>query len=108
MPLWNYACNQGGPNPDYVYLWAQVDDDGVYEISGFRGTTRFVEITQQQQAMLGMDMFSRPQGDTAPRTASRPRMTSTSCPSPTTVRSGWCSAPSGPMDIRATGGRWIA
>lgn len=20
MPLWNYACNQGGPNPDYVYL----------------------------------------------------------------------------------------
>ena len=20
MPLWNFACNQGGPNPDYVYL----------------------------------------------------------------------------------------
>ena len=37
MPLWNYACNQGGPNPDYVYLNAQVDPDGVYELSGFRG-----------------------------------------------------------------------
>ena len=68
MPLWNYACNQGGPNPDYVYLNAQVDEDGVYEISGFRGTTRFVEITQQQQAMMGMDVFSRPQGDRGTRT----------------------------------------
>ena len=26
MPLWNFACNQGGPNPDYIYLNAQVDD----------------------------------------------------------------------------------
>ena len=67
MPLWNYACNQGGPNPDYVYLNAQVDETGVYEIIGFRGTTRFVEITQQQQDMMGMDVFNRPQGDTAPR-----------------------------------------
>jgi hypothetical protein len=67
MPLWNYAQNQGGPNPDYVYLNAQVDETGVYEITGFRGTTRFVEITQQQQAMMGMDVFNRPQGDSAPR-----------------------------------------
>ncbi len=67
MPLWNYACNQGGPNPDYVYLNAQIDETGVYEIIGFRGTTRFVEITQQQQDMMGMDVFNRPQGDTAPR-----------------------------------------
>jgi hypothetical protein len=67
MPLWNYACNQGGPNPDYVYLNAQIDETGVYEILGFRGTTRFVEITQQQQDMMGMDVFNRPQGDTAPR-----------------------------------------
>jgi hypothetical protein len=67
MPLWNYACNQGGPNPDYVYLNAQVDETGVYEITGFRGTTRFIEITQQQQDMMGMDVFARPQGD-APRT----------------------------------------
>jgi hypothetical protein len=67
MPLWNYACNQGGPNPDYVYLNAQIDETGVYEITGFRGTTRFVEITQQQQDMMGMDVFNRPQGNTAPR-----------------------------------------
>src|SRR3954454_24670393 len=35
MPLWNYACNQGGPNPDYVYKIMQVESHGVYEISGF-------------------------------------------------------------------------
>jgi hypothetical protein len=67
MPLWNYACNQGGPNPDYVYLNAQVDETGVYEITGFRGTTRFVEITQQQHNGLSMDVFNRPQGGGAPR-----------------------------------------
>ncbi|MDA8044170.1 MAG: DUF1214 domain-containing protein [Actinomycetota bacterium] len=46
MPLWNYACNQGGPNPDYVYLQTEVDPEGTYQISGFRGTNRFVEVTQ--------------------------------------------------------------
>jgi hypothetical protein len=60
MPLWNYACNQGGPNPDYVYLNAQVDASGVYEITGFRGTSRFVEITQQETDMLGMATFTEP------------------------------------------------
>lgn len=49
MPLWNYACPQGGPNPDYVYASMRVDPQGVYRISGNRGTTRFVEITQQEQ-----------------------------------------------------------
>lgn len=53
MPLWNYAYNQGGPDPDYVYSTTEVDVDGVYELSGRRGTTRFVEITQQ-----GFDMMS--------------------------------------------------
>jgi hypothetical protein len=52
MPLWNYAFDQGGPNPDYVYSTIEVDPDGVYQISGFRGTSRFVEITQQQLDML--------------------------------------------------------
>jgi Protein of unknown function (DUF1214) len=52
MPLWNYACNQGGPNPDYIYSTIEVDPEGVYRISGDRGTTRFVEITQQEAAML--------------------------------------------------------
>jgi hypothetical protein len=60
MPLWNYACNQGGPNPDYVYLNAQVDSGGVYEITGYRGTTRFVEITEQETDMLGMGVFTQP------------------------------------------------
>ncbi len=52
MPLWNYAFDQGGPNPDYVYSTTEVDPNGVYQISGYRGTTRFVEITQQQSNML--------------------------------------------------------
>ncbi len=52
MPLWNYACNQGGPNPDYVYLSAEIDGDGVYELVGRRGTVRFVEITQQAPGMM--------------------------------------------------------
>jgi hypothetical protein len=52
MPLWNYAFNQGGPDPDYVYSTTEVDPDGVYRISGYRGTTRFVEITQQSFDMM--------------------------------------------------------
>jgi len=52
MPLWNYAFNQGGPDPDYVYSTVEVDSGGVYRISGFRGTGRFVEITQQSYDIL--------------------------------------------------------
>jgi hypothetical protein len=52
MPLWNFAFNQGGPSPDYVYSTTEVDPLGVYQISGYRGTTRFVEITQQSFDML--------------------------------------------------------
>ncbi|HET6950384.1 MAG TPA: DUF1214 domain-containing protein [Acidimicrobiales bacterium] len=52
MPLWNFACNQGGPNPDYVYLTAEIDGSGVYELVGHRGTVRFVEITQQGPGMM--------------------------------------------------------
>jgi len=52
MPLWNYACNQGGPNPDYVYLSAEIDGAGIYEVVGRRGTVRFVEITQQGPGMM--------------------------------------------------------
>jgi hypothetical protein len=50
--LWNYACNQGGPNPDYVYLSAEIDGAGVYELTGRRGTVRFVEVTQQAPGMM--------------------------------------------------------
>src|SRR3974390_134275 len=46
MPLWNFAFNQGGPDPDYVYLSAEIDGTGTYELIGRRGTNRFVEITQ--------------------------------------------------------------
>ena len=52
MPLWNFACNQGGPNPDYVYLQTEIDGDGVYELTGRRGTSRFVEITQSAPGMM--------------------------------------------------------
>ena len=52
MPLWNYAFNQGGPDPDYVYSTTEVDTSGVYRISGYRGTSRFVEITQQSFDIL--------------------------------------------------------
>jgi Protein of unknown function (DUF1214) len=52
MPLWNYAFNQGGPDPDYVYLTTEINPDGVYRISGYRGTSRFVEITQQAFDMM--------------------------------------------------------
>jgi hypothetical protein len=55
MPLWNYAFNQGGPDPDYVYSTAEVDPQGVYRISGYRGTSRFVEITQQSFDMMNPD-----------------------------------------------------
>ncbi|MGE0386266.1 MAG: hypothetical protein AB7Q97_16185 [Gammaproteobacteria bacterium] len=63
MPLWNYAQNQGGPNPDYVYLQAEVDEAGVYEIVGHRGTSRFVEITQQGRYFLSPAIIGRPKGD---------------------------------------------
>jgi hypothetical protein len=52
MPLWNYAFNQGGPDPDYVYSTTEIDANGVYRISGTRGTTRFIEITQQSFDMM--------------------------------------------------------
>lgn len=52
VPLWNIAFNQGGPCPDYVYLTTDIDPLGTYRISGFRGTTRFVEITQQSWELL--------------------------------------------------------
>jgi len=63
MPLWNYAFNQGGPDPDYVYSNAEIDAGGVYRISGYRGTSRFVEITQQAYDILSPSMMD---GTSAP------------------------------------------
>jgi hypothetical protein len=58
MPHWNYAFNQGGPNPDYVYSTAEVESPAVYRISGFRGTSRFVEITQQTWTFLAPSLIT--------------------------------------------------
>jgi len=66
MPLWNYAMNQGGPDPDYVYSTTEVDATGTYRISGFRGTTRFVEITQQTFDMMNMGQLEN--GSAVPHT----------------------------------------
>ncbi|MDY0012044.1 MAG: DUF1214 domain-containing protein [Rhodocyclaceae bacterium] len=52
-PLWGHALNHAGPCPDYIYLAADVDPKGSYRISGFRGTSVFVEITQQAFVMVG-------------------------------------------------------
>ncbi len=58
MPHWNYAYNQGGPDPDYVYSTAEIDPSGTYRISGFRGTSRFVEITQQTWVFLAPSLIT--------------------------------------------------
>ena len=52
-PCWQIAMNMGGPCPDYTYRTTDVDPKGVYRISGFRGTNRFVEIGQQSYELLG-------------------------------------------------------
>ena len=41
-PMYNQAFNQGFPNPDDSYYMTPVDDDGIYKISGYRGTVRLV------------------------------------------------------------------
>jgi hypothetical protein len=46
VACWNQVLNYAGPNPDYAYKFTLVDSQGVYRISGYRGTTRFVEITE--------------------------------------------------------------
>ncbi len=66
MPLWNFAFNQGGPDPDYVYSTTEVEAAGVYEISGYRGTTRFIEITEQTFDMMSPTDVDR--GGPAPAT----------------------------------------
>ena len=59
MPHWNYAFNQGGPNPDYVYRSAEVEPTGVYRLSGYRGTSRFVDITQQKWIFLAPSLITQ-------------------------------------------------
>jgi len=40
--MYNQVFNQGFPNPDDSYYLTPVDDDGIYKISGFRGTVRLI------------------------------------------------------------------
>lgn len=42
-PVYNTAFPLGFNNPDDSYYMAVVDDDGVYKISGYRGTVRILE-----------------------------------------------------------------
>lgn len=51
VPLWNIAYNQGGPNPDFIYGYTAIDADGVYRISGYRGTNRFTEFSQMNKRL---------------------------------------------------------
>lgn len=41
-PMYNQIFNQGFPNPDDSYYLTPIDDDGIYKISGFRGTVRLI------------------------------------------------------------------
>ena len=44
IPNWTQVFNNGGNlNPDNVYQFTPLDPDGVYKISGFRGTVRIVD-----------------------------------------------------------------
>ncbi len=52
-PCWNRAMNLAGPAPDYVYMTSEIDPAGVYRISGLRGTTCFIEISQSRWEMIG-------------------------------------------------------
>ena len=44
IPNWTQVFNNGGNlNPDNVYQFTPLDDDGVYKISGFRGSVHIVD-----------------------------------------------------------------
>ena len=43
VPFTGQLLNMLGPNPDNVYYMAPLQDDGVYKISGFRGSVHIIE-----------------------------------------------------------------
>jgi Protein of unknown function (DUF1214) len=43
-PMFNQSYPLGFANPDDTYYQALIDDEGVYKISGFRGTTYIVDV----------------------------------------------------------------
>jgi len=44
VPHLNHMFTMAAPPPDYMYLTARVRGDGVYRISGYRGTSRFADV----------------------------------------------------------------
>lgn len=73
-PLWNIAFNQGGPVPDFVYMHTEINPEGTYRISGYRGTSRFVDFTLRAGYHLVPKSARRPtavgtMNDTAPMPA---------------------------------------
>jgi hypothetical protein len=45
MPGYDWAVNHMAPVPDYRYKVCLIDGAGTYRVSGFRGTSRFVDLT---------------------------------------------------------------
>ena len=45
LPAYDWAINHMAPVPDYRYKVCLIDGDGIYRISGYRGTSRFVDVT---------------------------------------------------------------
>ena len=77
MPLWNYAFNQGGPDPDYVYSTAEIDPQACTGSPATAGTSRFVEITQQAFDMMSRRMHGRERRRDAYQRPRRPRPSAT-------------------------------
>lgn len=44
MPYYNHLFRQGFPNPDDTLNQAVIEDQGIYQISGFRGSARIVSL----------------------------------------------------------------
>jgi hypothetical protein len=43
-PFLNQAFNMWGPNPDTAYALTPIDDQGIYRLSGFRGSVRIADV----------------------------------------------------------------
>jgi hypothetical protein len=51
-PVYNQAFNFGFPNPDDSYYMTPINGDGVYRISGFRGTVRILDFQVGTNLMM--------------------------------------------------------
>lgn len=58
VPIFNRVQNFLGPNPDNSYYATPIDGNGIYKISGFRGTVRIVDF-----AIGSGQMYPRGVGD---------------------------------------------